>query len=131
MTARVLNSELVTQVPRELDEIKMDLNSYILQVIVFSIADNVLPHFQNSLGELENPLNVKEDCRSTGLHRNPEVGANRKIRSNQSKTDFNHGNFASDRRQSSLDSQNSESSYHTGTVILLSRFSFSTKHTKL
>ena len=72
-TARQINSELVSQMSRKLDEIKFtDLNSLIPQAKYSAIAEKVLPHLQNSLGELENGLSAKMDLRSspTVEHRN-------------------------------------------------------------
>ena len=42
-TARVINSELASQMSRKLNEIKLDLNCKILQAIDSAIAEKVFP----------------------------------------------------------------------------------------
>ena len=74
-TARVMNSELTSQMTKKLDEIKLDLNSQILQAIVTAIAENVHPQLQKSLVVPEAGLNKA----STGLRRNTEAISNNKM----------------------------------------------------
>ena len=80
---------------KELNEIEIDLNSQLLQRIYAEITKKMIPHFQNSLGELEHGLIAILDIRSKRLHRSPKATTSRKMLSTQPKIDFPQRNSAS------------------------------------
>ena len=71
-TARLINNQITTQVTRKLDEVREDLNTQILEVINWAIAEKVLPSIQNALGVQNVGLNANGDHLSGGLNRSPE-----------------------------------------------------------
>ena len=64
--------EITTQVTRPLDEIRVDLNSQMLEVINSAIAEKVLPSIQKVLGVQVSGLNSARDYWYGTLDRSPE-----------------------------------------------------------
>ena len=132
-TTRLINEEISNQVTRKLNEIKTSLNSQIQDAITVAITRTVLPSIQNTL-ETQGRLNFTvvdrgsngphpspmptdstiKDRRSSGLHRNPEVGNSQKTWENRSRTCFAQENSRLRSRESSTDSMNSEQNRDTG-----------------
>ena len=71
-TARMNNNEIATQVIRNLDEIREDLNSQTLEVINCAIAEKALSSIQSVLGAQESELHSARDHRSSRLDRSPK-----------------------------------------------------------
>ena len=67
-TNRFINSEISSQMPRKLEELKSDLNSHILDVNTSALEEKVLPSIKNAL-EIKNPAkNTILDIRSDRPH---------------------------------------------------------------
>ena len=126
-TTRLINEEISNQVTRKLNEIKTSLNSQIQDAITVAITRTVLPSIQNTLetqgrsnftvvdrgsnGPHPSPMptdSTIKDRRSSGLHRNPEVGNSQKTWENRPRTCFAQENSRLRSRESSTDSMNSE-----------------------
>ena len=58
-TNRIINSEISSQISRKLEEMKSDLNSYILEVINFAIEEKTLPSIENAVASKEAAKNTK------------------------------------------------------------------------
>ena len=67
-TSRVIISEMSSQVSRQLEELKSDLNAQILEVINTALAEKVLPSIENAARPTKTTSNTKWDLRSDGLH---------------------------------------------------------------
>ena len=65
-TRRETNSEISSRIFRRLEEIKSDLNSFILDVINSAIEEKVIPSIENAIGG-QNPAK-NTNFRSNGLH---------------------------------------------------------------
>ena len=126
-TTRLINEEISNQVTRKLNEIKTSLNSQIQDAITVAITRTVLPSIQNTLetqvrsnftvvdrgsnGPHPSPMptdSTIKDRRSSGLHRNPEVGNSQKTWENRPRTCFAQENSRLRSRESSTVSMNSE-----------------------
>ena len=67
-TNRATNSGILSQVSRQLEELKSDLNKF-LEVINSPIAaKELLPSIENAISPTKTALNAKWDQRSGGLH---------------------------------------------------------------
>ena len=71
-TARNINNEITSQVTSELDEIRGNLKTQILEVVNSAIAERVLPSIQNVLEVQKLGLNTMRDHRSGRLDRSSE-----------------------------------------------------------
>ena len=62
-TSRAINSEISSQVSRQLEEFTSDLNTLILKAINSAIAEKVLPSIESSIRPTKTALNAKCDVR--------------------------------------------------------------------
>ena len=67
-TNRTINSEFSSEVSRQLEELKSDLNALILEVFNSAIAGKVLPWIENAIRLTKTTSNTKWDLRSDGPH---------------------------------------------------------------
>ena len=63
-TSRAIHSEIFSQMPRKLEEVKIDLNAPVLEANYSAIEEKLLPAIQSAL----NTRSVKLDLRSNGPH---------------------------------------------------------------
>ena len=82
-TSGAINSEISSQVSRQLEELKSDLNVLILEVINSAIAEKILPSIENAIRLTKTTLNTKWDLRSDGPYQSElgEATPKRNIRS--------------------------------------------------
>ena len=71
MTVELINSEMASQMSKNLDEIKTNRKPQILQAINSAINKNVLPTLQNGLGMQKIVFSTKVELRSDALHMKP------------------------------------------------------------
>ena len=75
---RAINSEISSQVSRQLEELKFDLNAQILEVIIPAIAEKVLPSIENAMRPTKTASNAKWDLRLDGPHQSEFTPATQK-----------------------------------------------------
>ena len=67
-TSRAISSEISSQMSRNLEEMKSDLNCYILEVINSAIEEKILPSIENLIANKIEAKNTKWDLQSDGRH---------------------------------------------------------------
>ena len=67
-TSRAINSEISSQMFRNLEEMKSDLNSHILNVFESAIEEKVIPSIRFALGSQNSAENTNLDLQSDGPH---------------------------------------------------------------
>ena len=58
-TSRAINSETSSQVSRQLEELKSDLNAQVVEVINSAIAEKLLPSIENAVKRAKNQFKYK------------------------------------------------------------------------
>ena len=83
-TKRAINSEISSQMFRNLEDMKSDLNSHILNVFDSAIEEKVIPSIKFALGSQNSAENTNLDLRSDGQHPSTfsQVRPQRDLRSN-------------------------------------------------
>ena len=123
VTVELTNSEMASQMSKNLDEIKTKRKPQILQAINSAINKNVLPNLQDGLGMPKIVFSTKVELWSDALHMKPESETNRKTPKYFSKMESNQSNLSYYRSESSVDYQHSYLGYNITGFRL--RFNFS------
>ena len=143
-TNRLINSEISSQSSRKLDKMKSDLNSHILEVIIDSATEKILPSIENAVASNEATENTKRDFRSDGRHPSTAGETTQKLDSQSDRlyeSRFNQqthcfkeifprliatsSNHINHHRDSSVDSDSNGEGYDTSIVRILQFVGFS------
>ena len=98
---------------RKFDEMRINLNSQLLNAIHYATAEKVIPELQGSIGALENGLNAELDLQSAWLHRNTEGAGIGKTSSKWPKRTRIYSNRNHDVTESSVEPLSNERDYDT------------------
>ena len=112
-TTRMMSDEIANHVSRRLTEIRLSLNSQIQDVISTTITEKVLPFIQNTLDVQGRKKSTIMDQRSSGRHRNPEVGIPQIVCGTSSKLGFTCKSQRFSSKKSSIDSQPDDQDHDT------------------
>ena len=77
-TSRMINSEISFQMSGKLLEMKSDLNSYILEVLITAIEEKILPSIEKTIASIREVRETKRDLRSGERHPDKVVGKTQK-----------------------------------------------------
>ena len=96
---------------RKLKEVKLDLNTHVLEVRISAIEEKVLATIQNTSKAHSAISKAKLDFPSDGLHQNENGGISRKTRVDFPKLISTNGNLIYHPRESLVDSYQNDDGY--------------------